>query len=279
MTAGVPTLFAAEAEGNYKIRNQKIQQSVMAWCFKPMPVPELIDHCVEIGLVAIEGISSEFFPLAVQKGLKISLVRSHSFKQGPTDPQNHPIVEKQIIEAIDTAKKFGASNVIVFSGYVVEGLSAKQMTDNCIRFWQKVIKHAEKQNITLCLEQLNTRDKSHPMKGHPGYFADDFDQCLDMVKAIGSKHFKLLFDIYHVSVMNGDIIRRIRDHAEYIGHVHTAGNPGRSELDMPQEIQYRSVMKALVDIGYKGFVAHEFIPTREDKILSLRKACELCDIE
>ena len=282
LASGLPTAVNAAAvagEKKFKIRHQKIRQSVMGWCFKPMPVPELIDHCVEIGLEAIEVLPPEFYPLAVEKGLKISMVKSHNFNQGPTDPKNHPMMEKQIIEAIDLAKKFGAPSVMVFSGYVVKGLSAEQMTANCIELWKKVIGHAEKQGVTLCLEQLSTRDTSHPMKGHVGYFADDFAQCLDMVKTIGSNSFKLLFDIYHISVMNGDVIRRFRDHVKYIGHVHTAGNPGRGELDMPQEIHYRHVMQALIDSGYKGYVGHEFIPTREDKILSLRKACELCDIE
>jgi len=275
-SAGIPALTAAE--GEYKIRHQKIRQSVMAWCFKPMPVPELIDHCVEIGMEAIEVLPPEFYPLAVEKGLKISMVKSHNFNEGPTDKKNHANVEKLIIEAIDLAKKFGAPNVMVFSGYVVKDLTAEQMIANCIELWKKVIGHAEKQGVTLCLEQLSTRDTSHPMKGHAGYFVDDFAQCLDMVKTMDSKNFKMLFDFYHISVMNGDLIRRFRDHAKYIGHVHTAGNPGRGELDMLQEIDYASVMQVLVDSGYKGYVGHEFIPTREDKILSLRNACKLCDI-
>lgn len=251
----------------------------MGWCFKPMPTEELIDHCVDIGIEAIEGIDRKFYPLAVKKGMKISLVKSHHFTDGPTDEKNHAMVEEKIIDAIDVAQEYGSPNVMVFSGYKVPGLSDKQMTSNCLTVWKKVIGYAESKNVTLCLEQLNTRDTSHPMKGHPGYFADDFEQCLDMVKQVGSKNFKLLFDIYHISVMNGDLIRRIRQHKEHIGHVHTAGNPGRGELDLLQEIKYPDVITALFDSGYRGFVGHEFIPTREDKILSLRKACALCDVE
>ena len=115
------------------------------------------------------------------------------------------------------------------------------------------------------------------MKGHPGYQGDDVDYCVDIIKAVGSKHLKLLFDIYHVSIMNGDIVRRIHQHAEYIGHIHTAGNPGRGELNGEQEIQYPACMQALVEIGYEGFVGHEFIPTG-DPLKGLVEAVRWCDV-
>jgi hydroxypyruvate isomerase len=115
------------------------------------------------------------------------------------------------------------------------------------------------------------------MKGHPGYQGDDVDYCVDIIKAVGSEHLKLLFDIYHVSIMNGDIVRRIHQHAEYIGHIHTAGNPGRGELNGEQEIQYPACMQALVEIGYKGYVGHEFIPTG-DPLKGLIEAVRWCDV-
>jgi len=116
------------------------------------------------------------------------------------------------------------------------------------------------------------------MKGHPGYFGDDMDQCIELVKAVGSEHFKVLFDVYHVQVMNGDVIRRIRQYKDYIGHYHTAGNPGRGELDDTQEINYPAVMQAILDTGYTGYVAQEFIPTWDDKLASLAHGVEVCDI-
>jgi hydroxypyruvate isomerase len=116
------------------------------------------------------------------------------------------------------------------------------------------------------------------MKGHPGYFGDDVDFCVDLIRQVGSPNFKLLFDIYHVSIMNGDVIRRLRQHREFIGHLHTAGNPGRRELDDEQEIFYPAVMKAVLEIGYHDFVAHEFIPTWDDPILALRHAVMVCDV-
>jgi len=116
------------------------------------------------------------------------------------------------------------------------------------------------------------------MKGHPGYFGDDVDFCVDLIKQIGSPNMKLLFDIYHVQVMNGDVIRRLRNYKDYIGHYHTAGNPGRCEIDENQEINYPPIMKAILETGYDGYVAQEFIPTWDDKIRSLRHAAKVCDV-
>jgi hydroxypyruvate isomerase len=115
------------------------------------------------------------------------------------------------------------------------------------------------------------------MKGHPGYQGDHTDYCIDMIKRVGSERLKLLFDVYHVQIMDGDVITRIRQYKDYIGHVHTAGNPGRGELDATQEINYPPIMQALVDAGYKGYVGQEFIPTR-DPLAGLRQAVEVCDV-
>ena len=133
--------------------------------------------------------------------------------------------------------------------------------------------------MTLVLEHLNSRDDSHPMKGHPGYFGDAVDFCVELIKRVGSPNFKLLFDIYHVSIMNGDIIRRIGQYQEYIGHYHTAGNPGRGELDETQEINYPAVMRAILATGHEGFVAQEFIPTWDDPVEALRQAARECDVQ
>ena len=141
------------------------------------------------------------------------------------------------------------------------------------------MKHAESKGITLVLEHLNSRDDTHPMKGHPGYFGDDVDFCVDLIKRVDSPNMKLLFDIYHVQVMNGDIIRRINQYQDLIGHYHTAGNPGRGELDEDQEINYPAVLRAILRTGYKGYVAQEFIPYWEDKIAALRHAAALCDVK
>ena len=131
--------------------------------------------------------------------------------------------------------------------------------------------------MTLALEMLNTREGTHPMKGHPGYQGDHVDYVMDIINQVGSPRLKLLFDIYHVQIMDGDVIRRIRALGDAIAHVHTAGNPGRGELDDRQEIQYPPIMRALLETGYKGYVGQEFIPTG-DPMKGLRQAVALCDV-
>jgi hydroxypyruvate isomerase len=228
--------------------------------------------------VGIEGIDSKLYPDVKKLGLEISLVGSHGFAKGPCNPAFHDEVVTKLTESINLAADVGCKKVITFTGMKFDGMDRDKAIDACLSTWKEVLPLAEKKGVTLVLEHLNSRDSSHPMKGHPGYFGDDVDFCVDLIKNIGSPHFKLLFDIYHVSIMNGDIIRRLRQHAEYIGHLHTAGNPGRCELDEHQEINYPAVMQAVQEIGYHDFVAHEFIPTWDDPILALRHAAMVCDV-
>lgn len=263
---------------NFRVRHGRIRQSVMGWCFNPMPVPELIRHCAAIGLEAIEGISPEHYPEARRQGLKISLVSSHGFAKGPVDPGNHAECLQKLKTSIDTAVEFGSPSVITFTGMRVPGMADATAEQNCLDLWKQVIGYAEEKNVTLVLEHLNSRDNTHPMKGHPGYFGDDVERCVDLVKRMDSPRFRLLFDIYHVQIMNGDVIRRIRQHHSLIGHYHTAGNPGRRELDDQQEISYPAIMRAILETGYTGFVAQEFIPTWSDPILALRHAAMVCDV-
>ena len=159
-----------------------------------------------------------------------------------------------------------------------KGISREEGAENCVKVWKTVIPYAEKKGINLVLEHLNSRDDSHPMKGHPGYFGDDVDFCVELIKRVDSPRMTLLFDVYHVQIMNGDVIRRIGMYKDYISHYHTAGNPGRKELDETQEIYYPAVMRAIVDTGFKGYVAQEFIPTWDDKEAALRHAAEVCDV-
>ena len=218
----------------FKITKGRIRQSVMGWCFKskPNPVdgPTLAKMAAEIGLAGIEGISRQDYPAARKLGLAISLVSSHGFKTGPYSREQHQYCRDKLVEAIDIAAEVRCPSVITFTGFSVKGTGSEQGAKNCVELWKSVMSHANKKKINLVLEHLNTRDDSHPMKGHPGYFGDDIDQCADLVRRVGSPHMKLLFDIYHVQIMNGDVIRRIRQYQDLIGHYHTAGNPGRAEL-------------------------------------------------
>jgi len=243
-----------------------------------MDTLELARHAKAIGLVGIEGIDRRHYAAVRELGLSISLVSSHGFAEGPCDPRFAGPAVAKLAEAIDVAAAVGSKKVITFTGMRFDGMDDDRAAADCLAAWKQVLPEAERKGITLCLEHLNSRDASHPMKGHPGYFGDDVDFCLDLVRRMGSPNFKLLFDVYHVSIMNGDIIRRIREHADAIGHVHTAGNPGRGELDDTQEIDYPAVMRALAAAGYHDFVAHEFIPTWNDPVLALRHAAMVCDV-
>ena len=284
-TGMTSTAFAAEAQAtqsevpdDYKIRNGRIRQSVMGWCFNPMPNVELAKHCKDIGMPAIEGINTKFYPQVRKLGLEISLVPSHGFAKGPVDPGNHEMCVSKLRSAIDLAVQVKCPSVITFTGMKEDGIDDDQAKANCIKVWKQVIGYAEKNGINLVLEHLNSRDDSHPMKGHPGYFGDDVDLCVELINAVGSKNMKLLFDVYHVQIMNGDVIRRIGQYKDVIGHYHTAGNPGRGELDDTQEINYPAVMKAILATGYTGYVAQEFIPMWKDKIKALRHGVMVCDV-
>jgi len=268
----------AAADPAYRIRNHGIRHTVMGWCFNPMDTLELARHAKAIGLEGIEGIDRKFYPDVKKLGLEISLVSSHGFAEGPCDPRFFDQAVAKLAEGIEVAKEVGSKKVITFTGMRFDGMDEEQGAADCIAAWKKVLPQAEAAGITLCLEHLNSRDASHPMKGHPGYFGDDVDFCVDLVHQVGSPNLKLLFDVYHVSIMNGDIIRRLRQHADVIGHIHTAGNPGRGELDDTQEIDYPAVMRALSSVGYHDFVAHEFLPTWDDPILALRHAAMVCDV-
>ncbi len=269
----------AAADAAYKVKDDSpINHSVMGWCFKPMKAPELAKHCAAIGLKGIEGIGKGDYPAVKELGLEISLVSGgHGFKNGPCNPANTDQVVKGLTSGIELAAEIGTKNVITFTGMKFDGMDRDKAAQLCVDTWKKVVPLAEKKGVTLVMEHRNSGDDSQPMKGHPGYFGDDVDFCVELINRVGSPNFKLLFDIYHVSVMNGDVIRRIRQYKDLIGHYHTAGNPGRAELDETQEINYPAIMREIVKTGYDGYVAHEFIPTWDDKIAALRHGVEVCD--
>ena len=156
-------------------------------------------------------------------GLEISLVGSHGFAQGPCDPKHTEMVVEKLKDGIEVATQIGAKRVITFTGMRYEGIDDEEAATRCVETWKKVVPLAEKKGITICLEHLNSRATEGKMTGHPGYFGDDVDFCIDLIKRVGSKNFKLLFDIYHVEIMNGDVIRRIRQYKDYIGHYHKIG--------------------------------------------------------
>lgn len=255
----------------------RIKQSIVHWCFKDhWDLEQTAKIAAELGCQSVELVGPEHWPTLKKHGLVCAIAGSHGFVKGMNDPANHKECLALLRTRIDECAEFGFPSVISFTG-MSGNISPEKGAQNCIEGFKKIVGHAEKQGVTICLEMLNSRVSDHPMKGHPGYQGDHTDYCIDIIKQVGSPRLKLLFDIYHVQIMDGDVIARIRQHAEHIGHVHTAGNPGRGELDNLQEINYPPIMQALIDVKYDGYVGQEFIPTR-DPLVGLTEAVKLCDV-
>jgi len=288
-TAGAPGLAA---DGPVATRG-RIKQSLVYWCFNMMgdkwDIERMCQVAKQLGCVSIELAEPETWPTLQKHGLVCAIAPNGMpgapFMRGFNNPRYHEEVIARTTRAIDDCAAAGFPAVIAFTGYAWRdaddpasgAISREEGADNCVAGFKKIMGHAEKKGVTICLEHLNTRDDTHPMKGHPGYQGDDVDEVAAIIRRVGSDRLKLLFDCYHVQIMNGDLIRRIEQLKDVIGHVHTAGNPGRGELDDAQEILYPPVMRKLVDIGYSGYVGQEFIPTR-DPLEGLRQAVALCDV-
>ena len=266
---------AAEAAEPYKARGGRINQSVIHWCFKPMAVPELAAHAARMGLKSVELVAPEFWPRLKELGLICAMTPSHGFGKGFAHKEEHAECLALLRQRIDDSAEAGFPSVITFSGFR-RGLPEDDGMKNMIEGLKQIAGHAEKKKVNVCLEMLNSR-VAIEMKGHPDYFCDKIEMAVEVCRRIGSERMKVLFDIYHVQIMEGDLIARIKEFHPYIGHYHTAGVPGRGELDDTQEVNYAAVMRTIVDTGYKGYVGQEFIPTR-DKVASLNQAVRLCDV-
>ena len=254
----------------------RIRQSLIFWCYeKYWNVDQMARVARDLGCQSVELVDPHQWDTLKKYGLTCAIAGSHGFVQGMNNPKYQPKCLEILRERIGQCAAAGVKNVITFTG-MREDIPADVGMDNCVRGYKQIVGYAEKKGVTLCLEMLNSK-VNETMKGHPGYQGDHTDYCIELIKRVGSEKLKLLFDIYHVQIMDGDIIRRIHAYKDYIAHVHTAGNPGRRELDDKQEINYPPIMRALIDIGYKGFVGQEFIPTR-DPAIGLREAVTLCDV-
>lgn len=275
-------------------RKAGYRQSIAYWCFntagEKWSLDRLCEVANELGCASVELVTSrEELAVVRRHGLTCALLGldmepDPPFVFGFNNPDHWPRLFRQMKRGIDAASEFDCPNMIAFTGFAARDphnpsgpqLSLEEGADNCVRGLSEIAAYAGERNVTLCLEPLNTRDTSHPMKGHPGYQGNHVDYCVDILKRVDSPHAKLLFDVYHAQVMDGDLVRRIHELGDWIGHVHTAGNPGRGEIDATQEIGYGAVMTALAEIGYTGFVGHEYLPTR-DPLVSLREAVTLCN--
>ena len=266
---------AEDKKGTYRAKKGRVQQSVIHWCFKPMPVEELAHHAALMGVKSVELVTPEYWPLLKKLGLVCAMTPSHGFAKGFAHTEEHDECLALLRQRIDDSAEAGFPSVITFSGFR-RGISDEEGLKNMVEGLKQVMGHAEKKKVNICLEMLNSRVNIE-MKGHPDYFCDKIELAAEVCKRVGSERMKILFDIYHVQIMEGDLIARIREFHPYIGHYHTAGVPGRGELDDAQEINYVAVMNTIVETGYKGYVGQEFIPTR-DKVASLNEAVKLCDV-
>jgi len=288
-----PLATALPAAAAPALRKGRIKQSIVYWCFnvagEHWGIERMCQVAKDLGVSSIELAPPETWPTIKRHGLTSAIVPNGMpgapFMKGLNNPRYHEEVIARTTEMIDAAAAAGFPAVIAFTGYKWRDaddptsgeISPEEGADNCVKGLKILAGHGEKKGVTICLEHLNTRDDSHPMKGHPGYQGDDVDEVAGILRRVGSERAKMLFDIYHVQIMNGDVIRRIGQCRDVIGHVHTAGNPGRAELDDAQEILYPPIMRKLLEIGYQGYVGQEFIPTR-DPLAGLEQAVALCDV-
>jgi len=248
-----------------------IRQSVCKWCFPRMELEALAVEAKRIGLQSIELLGPNDFETLKKHDLVCAMVNGPiAINNGFNRPENHDRFAVAFEERLRETAAAGFPNVICFSGNR-DGMSDEQGLENCVVGLQRILPVAERLGVTLCMELLNSK------VNHPDYMCDHTAWGVELARRLDSERFKLLYDIYHMQIMEGDVIRTIRDNHQYIGHYHTAGNPGRNELDENQELFYPAIMRAIRETGFTGFVAQEFIPTR-DPMTSLAEAYQLCNV-
>lgn len=276
MTAGLIHSARAEEPPYYRVARGRVRQSVCHWCMSPLSVEELAAGAARMGVRSVELVGPEHWPTLKKHGLTCAIAGSHGFAKGFANKDEHAECLEKLRASIDACAAHGVKSVITFSGFR-RGLDDETARKNMIEGLKKIVPHAEEKKVMLCLEVLNSK-VDEEMKGHPDYWSDTVEPAVDICREIGSERMKILFDIYHVQIMQGDVIRRYLAAKEFVGHIHTAGNPGRHELDDTQEINYPAIMKVIADSGYTGFVGHEFIPRAADKLAALSDAVKLCDV-
>ena len=264
-----------------KVQNN---QSVAYWCYEEhWNLEEMCRIAKDLGIKSIELVGivdpnnlKKNWNMLRKYGLVDAMHFVHGFERGLNNPDNWEECLWALRNGIDDCNEYGFPNVLTFVGFRVPGISDEDGIKNCVTALKQIAPYAEKKKVSICLEILNSR-VAEEMKGHPGYQGDHIDYCMEIIKKVNSPRVKLLFDIYHVKIMDDNIVGYIQQYKDYIGHYHTAGVPGRNEIDDTQKVNYRAVMQAILKTGYKGYVGQEFIPTR-DPLQSLREAVILCDI-
>src|SRR5579864_1905244 len=267
----VPSLNS-RVDSTAPARKGRIHQSVCQWCYRNISIDQLAEYAAKIGLRGVDLLKPEEYEIPRRYGLVCTMGYAGGGEIGKAlnRVENHAAIEQAFRTNIPLAAKAGVPNVITFSGNRA-GLSDDEGARNTITGLNRVKKIAEDHGVTICVELLNSK------RDHHDYMCDHTAWGVRVAQEVNSPSVKLLYDIYHMQIMEGDLIETIRQNIQWIGHFHTGGVPGRHELNGTQEIQWDAVMRAIADTGFKGYVAHEFVPTA-DPLASLWQAADLCDV-
>jgi hydroxypyruvate isomerase len=266
------TMRADAQPAGRAVTRGRIRQSVSRWCYAKIPMPEFCRAVASMGLTAIDLLEEPDWQVARDHGLVCSMGYGGggSIREGLNNPANHDRIVDNLIAAMPKARALEVPNLITFFGNRA-GRSDREALDNCVTGLNRLKAAAEQHGITICVELLNSK------VDHKDYHGDRTAFGVEVVSRTNSPRVKLLYDIYHMQIMEGDVIRTIREHHAHIAHYHTGGVPGRHELDETQELQYPAICRAIAETGFKGFLAHEFVPVR-DPLTSLREAVVACDV-
>lgn len=268
---------AANSSGTTKPQLKgNIHHSVSRWTYGHLNIEELCKLVSSIGFSAIDLVGPDDWPILKRYNIDSSMCNGAELNlvDGWIHPQFHDELTERYLRHIDLVAKAGYKNLICFSGNA-RGMTREVGLENAVQGLKRIMPHAERRGIVIQMELFNSKID------HPDYMADSSQWGIDLCKALGSPNFKLLYDIYHMQINEGDIIRTIQDHHQYFGHYHTAGVPGRHEIDESQELYYPAIARAILNTGFEGYLAQEFIPSPEDsagKVTSLKNAIEICDV-
>jgi hydroxypyruvate isomerase len=273
-TAGLATLASVSSSpAAATTLKGRIRHSVCRWCYGKLPLEELCAAAKDIGLQSVELLETSDFPTLQQHGLVCAMVSGvpGGITDGLNRIENHDRIVAFFEKTAPIVAEHGYRNIICFSGNR-KGLSDEQGLEQCARGLQRIVPICEKHGVTAVMELLNSK------VNHADYMCDHTEWGARLCQKVGSERFKLLYDIYHMQIMEGDVIATIRKYKDCIAHYHTGGVPGRNEIDDTQELYYPAIMRAIAETGFKGFVAQEFIPARPDKLASLRQGVQICDV-
>lgn len=268
----LPKFNPLKIESNSKA-TMNFKHSVCKWCYSGIPLEEFTDRCKDIGLHSIELLNPGDWDIVHGRGLQCAISNGSplGITKGFNDPQYHAQLLTDFERIIPLAAEKGIPNIICFSGNR-NGISDESGLENCAQGLEPIVKMAEKYKVRIIMELLNSK------VDHKDYQCDHTTWGVKLVEKLGSPQFKLLYDIYHMQIMEGDVIRTIRDNHQYIAHFHTGGVPGRNEIDSTQELYYPAIMKAINELGFDGFVAQEFIPKNKPALQSLKEGIEICSV-